>query len=49
VQEVARRHAFFFGGFTIEHLEVVLTDKLLSTAGTQTIDHISLGNRAPPA
>ena len=49
VQEVARRYAFFFGGFTIRQLEVVLTDKVLSAAGTQTIDHISLGNRAPPA
>jgi hypothetical protein len=43
VQEVARHHASYFGRFTIRQLEVVLTDKFLSAAGTQTIDHISLG------
>jgi hypothetical protein len=49
VQEVARRHASYFGRFTIKQLEVVLTDKLLSPAGTLTIDRISLGDdRARP-
>jgi hypothetical protein len=43
IRETARRRWTGFGSWTITHLEVVRTDKLLSETGTRTIDCIALG------